>query len=92
LPINREEFELGHIGPIRQILAFLEKDKDSAFTAEEIRDGVLKMIQRNISLSLEEVVRALEILVKERDIESKAIGGKVWYSIKQRNIGFSKGR
>jgi Fe2+ or Zn2+ uptake regulation protein len=89
LPISRKEFESGHIGPVYLILAFLEKNKDSAFTAEEIKNGVLKMIQENFSISLEEVVKTLEILTKEGHVESKDIGKKKWYTVKQRKIGFS---
>lgn len=79
MPISLEELRAGRADLTLPIFKFLEGRSELAYTAEEVRGMLVQKLGKG--LSLQEVIQALEELVKARHVEPKGIEGQRWYAI-----------
>ncbi|HMK94747.1 MAG TPA: hypothetical protein VK536_05020 [Candidatus Limnocylindrales bacterium] len=92
MPIDKEEFESGHVltDIEKKVISFLESNPDKAFTSNEIIDGInmqtdftdfWKAVSSGINLLGFPYV--LYRLVNEGRIRTNFINGKYYYMVKK---------
>ena len=86
MPISREELEEGRFDLTFQIVQILTGSPDLGFNAEEVRQLLMEIDGRDALVV--EVEMALEILVQRDRVRMREMGGRRWYTIVQRRLGF----
>ncbi len=86
MPISREELEQGRIDVSLAIARLLSDRPDLGFDAEEIQHLLLDLEGRNTAL--DEVEQALDALVDRGRVLMGEVGGRRWYTVVQRRLGF----
>ena len=86
MPISREELEEGRFDLTFQIVQILTGSPDLGFNAEEVRQLLMEIDGRDALVV--EVEMALEILVQRDKVRMREMGGRRWYTIVQRRLGF----
>ena len=85
MPISREEFEKGAVDPGLALLEFLRSNPELAFTLSELRDA---LSDSGINMEEEHLGSLIEELQKRGTIESKTVGGVVYYIYRKPRMGF----
>ena len=86
MPISREELEQGHFDVSLPIARLLADRPALGFGADEIQQLLMDLEGRNTAL--DEVEKALEALVARARVQMWEVGGRRWYTIVQRRLGF----
>jgi hypothetical protein len=86
VPLSREEFDQRRIDVAFPIANLLAGFPDRALTAGELRQLLIEVEARVVTL--EDIEQALATLVSQSRVEETEIGGQRWYIIIRRRLGF----
>lgn len=85
MPISRDEYEIGAVDIALFIVQFLRERSDHAFTEDELFNALASSPH---ATSRDELIRALEGLITSKKVESKNIGGIMYYRYCKKSLGF----
>jgi len=82
--ISNESFDRGDLLPTAEVFAFLRRDTEHAYTAQQIHRALVT----EFGFTFEQVREALDALVARGQVESKQIDWERYYRFRQRRMGF----